>query len=91
MIAVLHLNTAELRRRLANEGFMLCKCSEDTKSNCLSFTDFGFYDIHGEDMSHDDRTQDFGTDVEAFIAACKEVKKAWAAMRELAAHGYRVE
>jgi len=80
MIAVLHINTAEVRRRLANEGFILCKCSEDDKSNCLSFTDFGFYEIHGEDMSQDDRARDFGTDVDAFVAYCKEIKEAWKAM-----------
>lgn len=71
MSAILKLNNAEIRQRLAREGFNLCKCIEE--GIWLQFTPNSYYEIHGVNFIREGEIS-YGTDVESFIEYCRENK-----------------
>lgn len=73
MNAILKANSAEIRNRLAKEGFNLCKCSRYDGMVWLEFTSDCYFEIHGVNKVSGD-VKCFDTDIEGFINFCKENK-----------------
>lgn len=73
MNAILKTNSAEIRNRLAEEGFNLCKCSRCDGIEWLEFTPDCYFEIHGVNKISGD-AKCFDTDIEGFINFCKENK-----------------